>query len=502
MATLFPIGQAAASVSKPAPHVETPAEKTALDAAAVDKGIKPLAWHQCDGVFRCAKLPVPIDYSKPQLGSLDIAVIELPATSRHPEGDLVMNPGGPGGSGVDFLEQAWSSFPASIRAHFNLVSFDPRGVGLSDPVNCLTPSQLRQWIALNPDPETPSQIATVVAATKAFVRSCEEHNSMLLLRNIATIDEAKDMERLRAALGQPKLTYLGFSYGTYLGALYAEQFPTHVRAMVLDGAVDPALSAAVSDAQQAVGFEVDLHDFYNWCNTNTTCRRELPKGAKAAYATLLERLGKGAQIWARFTPPFGGSQRLTVGLAELGVISALYDESDWPYLAQGLQQALQGNGGDLALFAYEYAGLQPNGTYQNILSANVAISCVDSPGPSTLGAIEALARKLAKIAPDFGASEAWGGLPCVYWPVPPVGKPAPIHADGTPPILVVGSTNDPATPYSWAKALASQLQHGVLLTRNGPGHTGYLNSTCVQIWADRYLENLTLPPKGLVCPSS
>jgi pimeloyl-ACP methyl ester carboxylesterase len=455
------------------------------------------------GTYQCASLRVPISYSDPSAGDLSIAVVRLPASGPGPVlGDVVMNPGGPGGSGVDFLEQDANSFPASLRDHFNLVSFDPRGVARSDPVTCVSPAGIRQYAALDPAPVTTAQIDQVVSATKAFDAECAKHTSRLLLENIGTVDVAIDMDQLREALGQPKLTYLGFSYGTYLGAVYAELFPSHVRAMVLDGALNPELTSNALNLQQAESFEVDLHDFFSWCNTNSTCEQELPGGASAAFHQLMSSLESGSTLPAQLNPQFGGNQTVDYGVAVTGVLASLYSQSDWPDLAQALQEAMDGNGSYLDAIALSYEGFQPNGSLENIEESNVAVNCVDRPSPTTLSQYESLAKQFAVDAPDFGPLEAWGSLPCAYWPVAPTGSPQPIHAPGTPPILVVGSTHDPATPYSWAQALASQLQHGVLLTRDGDGHTGYFSSTCVQNWADSYLTTLAIPPKGTVCQSN
>ena len=197
-----------------------------------------------------------------------------------------MNPGGPGASGIAFLESAGPSFPSQLRQRFNLVSFDPRGIGASDPVDCVSPAGLRQWLAVNPAPVTARQVDGVVAAVRRFVAGCEAHTSPLLLANVSTQATAEDMNRLRIALGQRSLTYLGFSYGTYLGALFAQDFPTRVRAMVLDGAVDPALGTVETSIEQAAGLEVDLHDFFAWCPDNASCAAELPGGAARAFGQL------------------------------------------------------------------------------------------------------------------------------------------------------------------------------------------------------------------------
>ncbi len=454
------------------------------------------------GQFQCATLKVPVSYAEPGAGTLSLALVRLPASSGTARGDIVMNPGGPGGSGVDFLEQNATGFPPTLRADFNLVSFDPRGVARSDPVTCVSPAGIRQLLSLNPAPVGNAEINQVVSVTKAFDAGCAAHTSRLLLENMSTVDVAIDMDELRAALGQPKLTYFGFSYGTYLGAIYAQLFPSHVRALVLDGALNPDLSNNDLSLEQAQSFEVDLHDFFSWCDQNSTCQSELPGGAATDYEKLMSGLQNGATLPAELVPAFGGSQIVDYGVAVTGVLASLYNKADWPQLAQYLQQAIGGDGSDLDAIALSYAGFQQNGSLENIEESNVAVNCLDHPVPKTISEYVALAQQFAATAPDFGPIEAWGSLTCAYWPVPPTGVPAPIHAPGAPPILVVGTTHDPATPYAWAQALASQLDSGVLLTRDGDGHTAYFSSTCVQNWADSYLITLATPPKGTVCQSS
>jgi len=460
-----------------------------------------LVWHSC-GSFRCSTLTVPVSYEEPGEGTLGLAVIELPAASGAASApDLVLNPGGPGESGVQFLQSAFSEFPAALKGRFNLVSFDPRGVGASDPVECTTPAGLRRWLALDPAPVTPPQVAEVIAAVKVFDAGCAAHVPRDVLASLSTATTARDMDALRAALGQKKLDYLGFSYGTYLGALYAQAFPGHVGKMVLDGAVDPALSSSTLDIEQADAFELDLHDFFAWCPTNASCAGELPGGAKDAYSALVRRLKGGATLTADLTAALGGVQQADYAVVLTGVISSLYTTSYWPYLAQGLAEAATGNGSVLTELAYSYAGFNANGTAGNILSAELAVSCLDRPVPPVTD-YEALARRFARTAPDFGPAEAWGSIACNYWPVPPSGKAGAIHLAEPLPILVVGSTHDPATPYAWAEALTGQLKGSDLLTRTGDGHTGYFSSTCVQTWVDAYLATGARPPVGTVCSSA
>ena len=459
-----------------------------------------LSWHGCDTQFECATLRVPVSYSDRHGPHIPISVVELAATRPHPIGDIVFNPGGPGESGVQYLEGVSSIFPPSLRARFNLVSFDPRGSGSSKPLRCLTTAGTRAWIGVNPAPATRRQIARVVGASRAFVRGCERNASPNFIASLSTANNARDIDRLRAALGQAKLTYYGLSYGTFLGTVYAEMFPKHIRAMVLDGALDPALDAETIEAEQAAGFEVDLHDFFRWCANHSSCGFSTAPAHR--YAALLARFKRGLVIPAHLAPAYGGEEHVDYGVALLGVIANLYSKQSWPFLGQGLESAENGDGTNLAAAAYTYAGLNPaDGSFSNILSANTATNCLDRPAPTTVPAYRALAYRLARSAPDFGAVEAWGTLVCAYWPARAQMQPAPAHAPGAPPILVVGSTGDPATPYAWAKALARQLPRATLLTRTGPGHTAYRKSSCIRAWADRYLETRRMPPAGTVCPT-
>jgi len=212
-------------------------------------------------------------------------------------------------------------------------------------------------------------------------------------------------------------------------------------------------------------------------------------------------LEAGDRLLAELKPQYGGTQRVTVGLAATAVLGSLYAKEAWPYLAQAISQGLRGDGSSLAALAYLQDGLQPNGQFSNLAAANTAINCLDRPYPKQVSFYQRLAAQLAKTDPNFGALSAWSDLGCALWPIPAQNRPAPVKVDGVPPILLIGSTGDPATPYPWAEEVAKQIPGSRLLTRDGPGHTGYLYSTCVQRFTDRYLQTLKLPPEGSVCPS-
>ncbi len=455
-----------------------------------------LVWHTCDVRFECSTLAVPIDYARPSGPKLNLSIIRLRATHQPAEGDIVMNPGGPGESGVQTLEESASSFAPALRAAFNLVSFDPRGAGSSDPVECLSTAEEEQFIRVDPEPSTPAEVAGVVAAAKAFVAGCEAMTPRLLLDHVGTADTVRDLESLRIALGDRALNYIGFSYGTYIGELYAQEYPGRIRAMDLDGVVDPALSSTEADLEQAEGFEADLHSYFAWCATNVGCTKALPAGARASYTSLITRLRRGVTLTARLKPLYGGTQTVDLGMFETAVAAALYSMDTWPDLSSAIAAGLAGDGGPLAALALSYEGLQQNGTFSDLASSSIATGCEDDEVPASLSAVESLAARFLKAAPDFGGEDAWGVLPCLYWPVRASRTPAPIAARSSKTILVVGSTGDPATPYSGAVAVAHELAHAVLLTRSGSGHTAYLASSCVRTWVTKYFTTLATPPPG------
>ena len=457
-----------------------------------------MAWAGCPkhAGWDCATLQVPLDHAHPG-PTIGVALSRHRAKTGFRRGSLLVNPGGPGDSGIAFAYSAveLTLGPKLVDA-FDIIGFDPRGVGASTPVRCADGPALDRYLHIEPNPSTPEQIAAVVAATKEFTASCAARSGDEL-KFVSTVDAARDLEDIRVALGDIKLTYLGFSYGTYLGATYAGLFPTHIRAMALDGAVDPTLDGGQSAVGQAVAFERNLDTFLAECSHTPPDCAFKAHGAptlRAAFDALVARIDAH--------PIRVGTRSLGPGETLFGIALPLYERSTWPVLARSLEDAAGGNGATLLQLFDEYAQRSADGQFSNMLEANNAVNCLDHPGPPTIEAYRALAASATKAAPYFGGPLAWSGLACLYWPVPPTGRPGPIAAPGAPPIVVVGSTDDPATPYDGAVHLATGLgPSAVLVTRHGEGHTGYLSSACVRADVDSYLVDLT-PPADRDCASS
>lgn len=458
-----------------------------------------LAWVPCgSGGAQCATLTVPMDWSHTDPAAagrtVRLALIRYPATGSPSQriGSLLVNPGGPGASGVEFVRDGLSTIPAAIRQRFDIVGFDPRGTGSSDPVHCETGPQLDALYALPPYPTAPAQVTTLDDASRQEALACKARLGPLLA-HLSTEDAARDLDAIRVALGESKITYLGYSYGTYLGATYAQLFPTHIRAMVLDGAINPDLSGTQMLASQAGGFEGAFDAFAAWCAGNNQCAfgRGMRSAAdvEAAYRQLAAAVA---------THPLSAPRPLTSGLFLEGTLAPLYSRSAWPILGTSLAAAKSGTGAPLLLLADELLGRNPDGSYDPEGEANLAVNCLDHTYPRTTAQADALAASLAGSAPIFGRAIAWSGLGCAYWQAPVERTPAPIAAAGSPPILVVGTTRDPATPYAQAVALAGQLAAGTLLTYDGDGHTAYHagGSPCVIGVVNAYLLDLTAPPRA------
>ena len=455
--------------------------------------VTPAHWSDCGSGFLCAEIRVPRDYSAPSGGYLNISILELPATDPKGRiGSLFVNPGGPGASGVEFVRDGAGLFPAALRKRFDIVGFDPRGVNSSTAIRCI--DNLDPQADLDPSPDTPAELKALVDSARDYARQCAKRNDATL-PYLSTDAVARDLDVIRAAVGDERLTYLGFSYGTLIGSIYADLFPTHIRAMALDGAIDPALDLEQFRFGQAKGFEKALQGFFEDCAARTSCDFHENGRTAHAFNSLMASIdAKPLRATLLEDPRLVGP-----GIAWYSVLAALYDRESWSTLARTLALAKDGDGSLMLLIADPFRGRKPNGSYSNLQDAYTANTCLDFQAPTDVTVYTAWARKLQASAPHFAELIAYNDLVCAFWPIPAERTPAAVRAEGAPPIVVVGSTGDPATPYAWAVALSKELDSGVLVTRKGEGHTGYHASSCVQGAIDAYLVDLKVPKNGLIC---
>lgn len=490
-------------LADPSRQEPIPSEQPPSDAAAGLERFygQQLSWSAC-GSADCATLKVPMDYAHPEGPELDIAVLRVRATSSKRLGAIVVNPGGPGGSGVDYARAAGNGWVVSapVLRRYDVVGFDPRGVGRSTAISCLSDQQLDEFFAQDPTPDDPSEEAQAATLAAAFGRGCAT-SSGSLAAHISTVEAAKDMDILRSRLGQPSLNYLGMSYGTLLGATYAGLFPERVGRMVLDGALPPDLSSQQINQGQAEGFERATAAWAQDCAGSPTCPFS---GSAADVVAGLQ--GLLATLDSQPITDTGDASvpAVTEGWAAYAVVAAMYDQGRWDSLNAALRDAQQGKGAQLLDLASTYTDRFPGGGYSsNMQEAFYAITCLDKGESPDLNARRAEADRVQQLAPTFGRLLVWSSLPCGFWPRPadaPQGTPEPVTAPGAAPIVVVGTTRDPATPYEWAQQLAAQLESGVLLTYDGDGHTAYQRSnSCIDNAIDGFFLNGTVPADGLRC---
>ncbi|MEG8276639.1 alpha/beta hydrolase [Streptomyces sp. AHA2] len=465
-------------------------------------GQKP-AWRGC-GVpgFECATVKAPLDYAEPTAGDVKLAVARKKATGPGERlGSLLVNPGGPGGSAVGYVQQyAGIGYPAEVRARYDMVAVDPRGVARSQPVRCLDGPDMDRYTQTDSTPDDVEETDGLVTAYRTFAEGCGA-DAPRLLRHVSTVEAARDMDIVRAALGDEKLNFVGASYGTFLGATYAGLFPKRAGRLVLDGAMDPSLPARRLNLEQTAGFDTAFRSFARDCVRRSDC----PLGGAG---TRPEQVGKNLKAFFteldRRPAPTGDAdgRRLTESLATTGVIAAMYDEGAWEQLREVLTAAMRKNDGSgLLALSDSYYERDADGAYSNLMFANAAVNCLDLPAAfDTPDEVRRALPQFEKASPVFGEGLAWASLNCAYWPVRATGEPHRIEAKGAAPILVVGTTRDPATPYRWARALAGQLSSARLLTYEGDGHTAYgRGSSCIDRTINAYLLRGTPPPDGKRC---
>ena len=446
-------------------------------------------------VFSCGKLAVPLDYAKPAGDRIQLFVLKVHLKSQAAKdriGSLLVNPGGPGGSGVNLAAGLVNALSDDIFAHFDLVGFDPRGVGLSQPLQCIPDREKDRLAAADPDVRTAAGQLQARAAAQAVVRACvTKYGGGLGQYN--TEETARDMDLIRQAVGDSKLSYLGFSYGTRLGAAYAHEFPARVRAEVLDGALDPVTGELAQDEQQTKAFELAFDQFAADCQARPAC------AVLGNPRTVVTSMIAAADRQPIHSSRKGETRVATGGIVTIGVLSALYDQSEWANLGTALISAEHGDAAGLFTLADNYLERdEATGHYSNIMDANLAINCNDSRLKVTNALVAGVARQWIAKYPIFGRNAAASLYGCYGWP--PSGHPLPpASAPGTPPILVIGTVHDPATPYGQAAILAKALGSGVVLTWDGEGHTAYPKTPCIRTKVDSYLITATAPT-GDSCP--
>lgn len=452
-----------------------------------------LDWHSCAGQGQqCAWLSVPLDYAHPHEREIKIGVLRVKATGKK-LGSLVINPGGPGASGMNFAQAGSGYFGPEISSRYDIVGFDPRGVDTSVPIKCGDTAQTDAVLAADPAPDTAAEWAQSGTVAKTYLDRCLKLSGEVAA-HVSTDEAARDMDILRAALGDPRLNYFGASYGTYLGATYAGLFPKNVGRMVLDGALDPALTMTEMSLQQAHSLQVALDAYLTDCVAHTC-----PLGSSVEAArTKVEQMLTGADT----NPiPTGTSRPLTEGLMMLGVWAPLYVRSNWPQLTAAFEEVLtKGTGKTFLNLADRYTGRGTTAFIHNSIAAQNAVNCLDNSTTVTWAEAQKLAPSFVQESSTFGWAFLAGLSTCGYYPVPARNDVGPIHAPGAAPIVVIGTSRDPVTPLAWAQGLAKELDSGVLVTRNGDGHTGFRQgSTCVDNAVVHYFVDGVVPRNGLAC---
>jgi pimeloyl-ACP methyl ester carboxylesterase len=456
--------------------------------------VNPIVWTACDGStnpeVECGNIEVPFDYADPEQGSFVLYVKKHNAASPADRiGSMMVNPGGPGFGGSSLADDAQYYFSQDLIDHFDIIAWDPRGTGESTPaVDCV--DTFDEYFGLDSPPETPDEKQALIDASQAFNDKCAE-NSGTILPYISTQASAQDINSLRLALGEEKVSFFGFSYGSELGATWATMFPETVRAIVVDGAVDPNASSTEEGMNQAKGFEGQLATFLKQCSEKSTCAFHNGGKAEAAFDQLVLDIDATPLEVSKDRTP------VTQGVLFTAVAQAMYSDYYWPQLSEALSEAQNGDGKGILQLYDDYYQRKDDGTYGNELEAFLAISCLDDPGASSVEDVDSHIEDFIAAAPRLGGNFAYG-YSCALWPVKQAAKVS-ITGRGAGPIVVVGTTGDPATPLDSTRKMALGLEKGILIVVDANQHTGYGANSCVVKAVDDYLIKLTVPANETTC---
>ncbi|MFF4209830.1 alpha/beta hydrolase [Streptomyces sp. NPDC001796] len=452
-----------------------------------------LDWGRCKGAsapsgdWQCATLKAPLDWAKPDGETIGLALIRSRAAGGNRIGSLLFNFGGPGGSGVSMMP-SFASTVSTLHERYDLVSWDPRGVGASGGIRCRSDQAIQAAESIDVTPDDTAEEKAYLDDAAAFGKGCAKAAGKLL-GHVSTTDTARDMDLMRQVLGDRTTHYFGISYGTELGGVYAHLFPKNVGRMVLDAVVDPSADSVGHAKNQALGFQRALDDYLRSTGQD-------PKQGSKKITELLRRID------AKPLRTSSGRE-LTQTLAVTGIVLPLYSKQSWPVLTSALQSAEAGDGSGLLTLADGYNERDPSGHYGTTTHAQRVISCLDDRQRPTPESVKKLLPEFEKISPVFGDFLGWDTAGwCHDWPVAGQFDHPVVSAPGAAPVLLVGNTGDPATPYEGARKMADGLGKGVgvELTWKGEGHGAYgSGSTCVDSAVNAYLLNGTVPKDGTVC---
>lgn len=444
-------------------------------------------WTDCGDGFECADVYAPMSWDDTAGDTITLRLVKYPAQGGDPIGTLFVNPGGPGASGASFIRNSVEyAVGDALRQNFDVIGWDPRGVGASTPVRCLDASEMDEYLFGSGDDSEKLErgsaewIEAAIESSREFGEACAD-TSGPMLAHVDTMSTVHDLDMLREIVGDAQLNYLGYSYGTYIGARYADEFPENVGRMVLDGALDPATTQADVVRSQTRGFEQALRAYVASCLNTSDC--PLSGSVDEAMAQI------GDLLDAVKDEPLTGSDGRTFNVSTFitAIVTPLYSQQSWGYLSQLFSSVAEGNADIGLALADSYYGRE-NGQYSdNSTEAFQAINCLDYPNDIDLDRMRDEAEELERIAPTIGRFQGYGDVGCAGWPYPGVSERGGVTGAGAEPILVVGTTGDPATPYDWAVSLSEQLESGMLLTFEGEGHTAYGKNSCIDELVENYL---------------